>query len=424
MTHIDETRLYDTLTEGEDGAPPSEARNGLRHVASLSMTKLADGLINPKLVLTWLAQTLGAPAAITGLLVPIREAGALLPQLLLAGVVRRSKQRKWVWVAGSVGQGLAAAAMVVVALTLQGVAAGIALCVLLGLLALSRAAASVSYKDVLGKTVSKTRRGSITGTAGSVASAGVVVFALLLMSGLLQDVPPIAVAIGIAAALWLGAAALFSTLEEEDSAPETDAQHIDLSPLREDPQFRRFIACRGALTVTSLAPPYLVLLEQHEGALQKLGAMVLASALAAFVSSWVWGRLADRSSRKVLMLSGFAGAAAMALAVVAALLGWTDPVWVTPVLLFALLISYQGVRQGRSTYLVDMAPEEGRASYAALANTLIGGLLLLTGALGGGLAVIGPVAALAGFAVLSLIGGVIAIGLHEVEKPDQDGKSA
>lgn len=196
MTHIDETRLYDTLTEGEDGAPPSEARNGLRHVASLSMTKLADGLINPKLVLTWLAQTLGAPAAITGLLVPIREAGALLPQLLLAGVVRRSKQRKWVWVAGSVGQGLAAAAMVVVALTLQGVAAGIALCVLLGLLALSRAAASVSYKDVLGKTVSKTRRGSITGTAGSVASAGVVVFALLLMSGLLQDVPPIAVAIG------------------------------------------------------------------------------------------------------------------------------------------------------------------------------------------------------------------------------------
>ncbi|WP_226622547.1 MFS transporter [Alloyangia pacifica] len=423
MTHLDETRIYDTLTEGDDGAPRSEARNGLRHVGSLSMTKLADGLLNPKLVLTWLAQALGAPAAITGLLVPIREAGALLPQLLLAGVVRRSRQRKWIWVAGSVGQGLAAAGMVAVALTLQGMAAGLALCALLAVLALSRAAASVSYKDVLGKTVSKTRRGSITGTAGSVASAGVLVFALLLLSGYLQDVPPIAAAIGLAAALWLGAAALFSTLEEQDSETEADADPIDLSPLRKDPQFRRFIACRGALTVTSLAPPYLVLLEDSGGALQKLGAMVLASALAGFVSSWVWGRLADRSSRRVLMLSGFAGAGAMALAVAAALLGWTGPIWVTPLLLFALLISWQGVRQGRSTYLVDMAPEEGRASYAALANTLIGGLLLLTGALGGALAIVGPVAALAGFAVLSLIGGVIAIGLREVEK-DQGGSKA
>mgnify|MGYP000226925832 CR=1 FL=1 len=29
---------------------PAEARNGIRHVVSLSLTKLADGLINPKLV--------------------------------------------------------------------------------------------------------------------------------------------------------------------------------------------------------------------------------------------------------------------------------------------------------------------------------------------------------------------------------------
>ncbi|MCA0939309.1 MFS transporter [Salipiger pacificus] len=420
MTHFDETQIYDRLTEGEDGAPRSEACNGLRHVGALSMTKLADGLLNPKLVLTWLAQALGVPAAVTGLLVPIREAGALLPQLLLAGAVRRSRQRKWIWVAGSVGQGLAAAGMAAVALTLQGVAAGLALCALLAGLALSRAAASVSYKDVLGKTVSKTRRGSITGTAGSVAAAGVLVFAMLLMSGAVQDVPPVAAAIGLAAALWLGAAALFAMLEEEDSDPEPNAAPVDLSPLREDPQFRRFIACRGALTVTSLAPPYLVLLEENGGALQKLGAMVLASALAGFVSSWVWGRMADRSACRVLVLSGFTGAGAMALAVVAALLGWTRPVWVTPLLLFALLISWQGVRQGRSTYLVDMAPEEGRASYAALANTLIGGLLLLTGALGGVLAIVGPVAALAGFAGLSLIGGVIAMGLHEVET-DQDG---
>ena len=143
---------------------------------------------------------------------------------------------------------------------------------------------------------------------------------------------------------------------------------------------------------------------------------VMASAAASFVSSYVWGRLSDRSSRQVLMSAGFAGAAAMTLAVVAGLTGVAGAaIWVTPLLLFALMIAYHGVRQGRSTYLVDMAPEEARARYAALANTLIGGLLLLSGAFGGALAWVGPIAALAGFAALSALGGVFAMGLDEVE---------
>ncbi|MBN9677066.1 MFS transporter [Salipiger bermudensis] len=410
-------RAFAALSEADGDVPAEEARNGLRHVVSLSMTKLADGLINPKLVLTWLAQALGAPAVLVGLLVPIREAGALLPQMLLAHRVEALRHRKWAWVIGSLGQGIAAAGMVAVAFTLQGWAAGLALCSLLAVLALSRAACSVSFKDILGKTVEKTRRGAVTGTAASVASAGVILFALLLMTGLLQDVTPLALAVGLAALLWFAAAALFSTLEEAPSEAEGDAPAIDLSPFRKDGQFRRFVYARGALTATALAPPYIVLLDTGEGALQKLGALVLASAAASFVSSYVWGRLSDRSSRRVLMYSGFAGAVAMALAVLAGLTGVAGAaIWVTPLLLFALMIAYHGVRQGRSTYLVDMAPEEARARYAALANTLIGGLLLLSGAFGGALAWIGPIAALAGFAALSALGGVIAMGLDEVEK--------
>lgn len=53
---------------------PVEARNGIRHMASLTMTKLADGLINPKLVLSYLLNILGAPAVLVSALVPIREA--------------------------------------------------------------------------------------------------------------------------------------------------------------------------------------------------------------------------------------------------------------------------------------------------------------------------------------------------------------
>ena len=140
---------------------PAEARNGIRHVVSLSLTKLADGLINPKLVLSYLLNALGAPAALVAALVPIREAGALLPQVFLAHRLERMKMRRWMWVAGSVGQGIAAALITLAALTLEGAAAGWAFVAGIAALALSRAAASVSYKDILGKTIPKTRLNAV-----------------------------------------------------------------------------------------------------------------------------------------------------------------------------------------------------------------------------------------------------------------------
>ncbi len=405
--------LYGTLTDDGGAAPAREARNGTRHMVSLSLTKVADGLIDPKLVLAWLMNALGAPAVLVGLLVPVREAGALLPQMLMAGWVQSLRRRKWAWVCGSLGQGVAALVIALAAFGLSGWVAGTVIIAALAVLAVSRALSSVSYKEILGKTVPKTRRGAIKGVAGSASAAAILVFAGLLMSGLLQDVTPLAVAIALAGCLWIGAALLFTRLEEDASEPGTrDA--LDFTPLRTDAQFRRFIAVRGLLTVTALAPPYLVLLSGG-GALRSLGAMVLASALAALLSAYVWGRMSDTSSRRVLMLSGFGGGAAMLLAVAVTLAGWGGTVWFLPLILFVLMIAYQGVRSGRGIYLVDMAPEDGRAAYAALANTLIGGLLLVTGAVGGALSFLGPVAALAGFAVLSVAGGVLALGLDEVE---------
>ena len=408
------TDVYEEITGADEQVRDREARNGLRHMLSLSMTKVADGLIDPKLVLSWLAGALGAPAALTGLLVPIREAGALLPQILFAGWVQSLQHRKWAWVIGSAGQGIAALAIVVIALTMEGVAAGVAICGALAVLALSRAACSVSYKDILGKTVQKTRRGAVTGVAGSTASVAVLIFAGLLMSGLLRDVTPVIIAIGIAAILWIGAAMLFSRLEEKTSE-DTDDTSVDFSPLKEDAQFRLFIAVRGLLTVTALAPPYFVILGGGQSALEGLGALLLASAAAAFAGSYVWGRLSDKSSRKVLFLSGLLATAFATLAVAAELSGWAGTAWVIPAILFFFMLSYQGVRSARSVYLVDMSPEEARSSYAALANTAIGVLLIVTGAFGGLLAMAGPVVALTGFAILSLIGGLLALRLDEVE---------
>ncbi len=58
------------------------------------MTKLGDTLVNPKTVLAWLITSLNAPVYLLGFLVPIRESGSLIPQLILASFVRRMSVRK------------------------------------------------------------------------------------------------------------------------------------------------------------------------------------------------------------------------------------------------------------------------------------------------------------------------------------------
>lgn len=412
------TALFGRIA-GTDDADPQEARNGLRIIASLSLTKVSDGLIDPKLVLSWLMTALGAPAALTGALVPIREAGALLPQVAYAGLVQRIGHRKWLWAAGAVGQGLSALGIAAAGLLLDGMAAGLAICGLLALLAVSRAACSVSTKDVLGRTVAKTRRGAVTGLAGSVASIGVVMFALLLASGLLQDKGPVLVAIALAGLFWLAASLIFATVEEPKAEVEPEAGVPPvLTILREDAGLRRFILVRGLLVSTALAPPWIVVMtgEGRDNLLTGLGALVLASAAASFVSSFIWGRLSDRSSRIVLALSG--GVAALALTAMLALAaaGLATTVWAGPAVLFILMLAYHGVRQGRSTYLVDMSPDSDRATYAAVANLSIGLILLAVGAFGGGLGTVGPVWAIAGFAAMAAAGGALAMTLREVER--------
>ncbi|MEC7257340.1 MAG: MFS transporter, partial [Pseudomonadota bacterium] len=182
----------------------------------------------------------------------------------------------------------------------------------------------------------------------------------------------------------------------------------------DNPQLWRFIATRGLLVSTALAPPYIVMLGGAE--LNALGALLLASAVASLVSSYIWGRLADRSSRLVLIRSGLVGGVALLAAVGAGFSGVQATPGVLPAILLVLMVAYHGVRQGRSTYLVDMAPEDQRASYTAVSNTVIGGALLAVGVLGGLGSVVGPAWVLAGFAAMAFAAALVGRGLDEVEQ--------
>jgi hypothetical protein len=416
-------QIFARLTNSApDALNDGEARNGLIHVMALTLTKSADSLIDPKLVLSWLLNALGAPGVVLGALVPVREAGSMLPQLALAKLVEQSAQRKRIWAAGTLVQGATASVIALAVLMLEGAAAGWTVLALLALLAVARSATSVSYKDVLARTIEKGRRGTVTGLAASLASVTAFGFGLLMALGIFDvAVPVLAGAIALASACFVLAGLLFLRLKEPDNETgNTDGSGISdlIRPLREDRQLQVLIAARAALTVTALAPPFIIMLSSAQGdsALDQLGPMVMASTAAAVLSSYIWGRLSDHSSRQTLMLAGSLASVAL---LVTGLAGWAfgglGGAWGAGLAIFAAQIAYEGVRAGRKLHLTDMAEDDFRARYTALSNTLIGLALMAGGLFGLAADRFGPAPLLMVFAVISLTGALIASRLDEVQ---------
>jgi hypothetical protein len=429
--------LYDLVTGDEDARVcrdiPAEAcndqpRNYFAYLVANLMTKVADELSSAKLILPWLMSALGAPVALVGFLVPVRESGVLLPQLAVAAYVRRLPIRKGVWVLGSLLSALALMAMAAAAATLTGAAAGWAILALLAVFSLARGLCSVSAKDVLGKTVSKARRGNLMGL--SAAIAGVLTLVLGLYLQLLGET---AASAGVIAWLLAGGALVFALsalvfgrIREQPGATEGGGNALavaiaSLGLLRSDAEFRRFVMVRVSLLSVALAPPFYVLLAQERtgGDLGGLGLMVIASGLAGSLSAPLWGRMSDRSSRWVMVLA--AGAAGL-LGVLTWVLAQSEAPFMgeglTYALLFLLLgMAHSGVRLGRKVYLVDMATAENRATLVAVSNTVIGAAMLLGGLIGllGDIFDTATVILILG--VLSLGATVYALSLREVSEP-------
>lgn len=416
-------RLQKAVLPADARGGKRAARNASIHVLSLAATKSADGLLDPKLVLAWLLTAAGAPGYLIGALVPVRESGALLPQLALAHWIQRSRERRWFWAAGSFVQGICALGIAAAAVFFQGATAGWVVLGLLAVLAVARSACSASYKDILARSVKSGARGTVPGIAGSISAVIVLLFAVLVALGVIPREPwAIGLAVAVAGGLWILAAAIFAGLDEEPGDTEDDAGFAiaDLTGPLQDSEFRNYIATRALLIATALAPPFIVLLSGSGGEgkqLGNLGALLIASSAAAILSAYVWGRLSDRSSRWTLALAGIG--ASVTLGIVAAtgyLTGGIGPIWLAAAFIFFAQIAYQGVRAGRNTHLADMDTDGQKAVYTALSNTMIGVLLLAGGGFGVLASAIGPAPVLGIFSVMCALSVLPALRLSEVQK--------
>lgn len=393
-------------------------------LAAQTLSKLGDALSSSRLVLAWILSGLGAPAIYLSLLVPLRESLSLLPQLFIARALREQPLRKGFWVAGGLAQAASLATMVPAVLLLEGHALGLAVCALLALFSLARGVCSVAAKDVLGKTVSRSRRGRLTGLAGS--SAGLVTLAmagLLLLFGGPGDGDSLlfAILLGTAALAWLGAALVYSRVPEVPGATGGGGNAIEealrnLRLLRDDPPFRDFVIARILLVATAFAIPYVVILLRDAGdAAPAFGALLLAEGLAGLLSAPFWGYWSDAASHRVMAAAALVSAATLALTLWLAHSGGLEDTGWGALLIFACAIAHQGARVGRKTYLVDLASGDTRAAYTAVSNTVLG-VFLFSGALLGVLdAALGTGAVLAVLLGLALLAALRSATLQRVD---------
>ena len=435
MTRPLSDRVYHRLVRGTDApadgldtqVAAAVPRNATRQVGALALQSAGDLVVDAKTVLAWLLAALGAPAAVAALLVPVRESGSMLPQAGLVPWLRRKPVRKWVWVAGALGQFAAVSSIAVLAATTRGAVAGWGILVALAGFALARSLTSIASKDVLGRTIPAGQRGQINGWA-TVASGLVAVtlgLALRLFGGDDGNATALAVLIGAGGLTWLVAATVFSRVEEPPAPEPVDEDDGALATaarlLRDDPAFRHFVIARTLLLVSALAPPFVVTLAGRQGGagLSGLGPFVLGSGLASLFGGRLWGLASDRSSRLVMV-----AAAVLATTVTAGFLGLLqidalrDTWWLYPLTYLLLAIAHTGTRIGRKTYVVDLAGGNRRTEYVAVSNALMGVLLLVAGAVSAGFAAVGPEAALAFLAILGLAAVPVGLRLPEVSGND------
>ncbi|MCA1767596.1 MAG: MFS transporter permease [Idiomarina sp.] len=427
-------RVYGYLAEDEDArvckdipesACSEQPRSFVLMLLSLMLTKLGDSLVSARLVLPWMLSSLGAPAVFISALVPLRESLALLPQLFVAQQLRQQPVRKWFWVAGSIGQALSLLAMLFSVATFNGSMLGWSVIILLALFSLSRGICSVANKDVTGKTVSKTRRGRLSGVAASAAGLLTLLTALVIifapeMNGQRELFVGL---LGAGVVLWFVAALLYAGIPEVAGATEGGGNALtealkSMSLLWRNRQFGHFVVSRALLVAAAFAIPYIVVLIQREGEseLTSLGSLMLASGLAGLLAGRFWGRWSDSASHRVMAAASVMSTMVMGVAL--ALYYWLPNAlgvqWVAALLLFSSAVAHHGARVGRKTYLVDMATQENRAQLTAVSNTVMG-IVLLAGLLLGWVdAVYGVAAVLWVLAAVGVLATVTALRLPDV----------
>lgn len=338
-------------------------------------------------------ESLNVPMFLISFLVPIKESGSLIPQLFIASYVRKLPIRKWIWSLGTFLQAICIFGIAIVAWNMEGLSAGLIIVSILIIMSLSRGLCSVAAKDVVGKTIPKTRRGTLNGLSAMLAGLLVVVLGVYF---LINGEKPFSaqnfgILLSIAGVFWILASIFYLNIKEFPGETDGGGNAFTvaiskLAILKTDKPFRLFVITRALFLCSVLSAPFFIIIAQQnsDSSTYLLGLFILASGLADLLSANFWGKFSDISSKKVMII-GATISTTVGFIVFVIDFFFTELfsiIWLMPIIYFILSIGYQGIRIGRKTYIIDLAEGNRRTDYVAVSNTIIGFILLLSGFVG------------------------------------------
>lgn len=345
-----------------------------RLISGLSLNKLAGLLISAKTTLTALLVSVGAPVWMIGWLVPIRESGALLPQVLISVYLRNHAERHKVWRLGMFIQAFSVMGIIASVTLFTGFTAGAGVLLSLVILSIGRSACSLTVKDIEADVAKKGKRGNLIGIASTISGLVTLCIAipLVVFEGALSS--NMLLVILCASLLSFGATLICvwpikTRVDAGDKSRDTFSVDFDSTVYK-------FIFVRGLFVHSALVAPYFMI--ERDGDVQELLPIYIgAEAFAALLSSIVWGKIADKSAKLTLQLSGV-----LALFACVGLLTLdSTSIFISALLFFVLAIAHAGVRTGRKTYSLDVKEGHERTELVGFSNTAIGLILLGFGAL-------------------------------------------
>jgi len=332
---------------------------------------------------------------------------------------------------------LMAAAIVLVSLTVN-VAGVIWLVPIFLLVALvigaSDGLGSLAYQDLIGRLLSNERRRQLLFTQSSLAGLIVVIVAfgsqLVFRPGTSAAAHQELIWLGIG--LFVLSALLIMVVREPAKRPPRGAQdnrdgrdqRSEIAALRDSfriafalPWFGRFLVARTLYLSIELAIPFFSIhaASFHGNSISGLSAFVIAANIGLMAGGFLWARLGKRSVNRILVLGAGLTCIGGLLAMAIELRLMSQSILCYAVVFVLVSLGTQGIKNGRTLYLLEAATDEERPFCIAVANVTIGMVAIAFGALLGALAsfkgVAWPILALI---VLNILAAGYTLKLREV----------
>jgi MFS family permease len=376
------------------------------------------------------------------MLVPVATVAKRAVQVFVAPLVGAARSRKRLMALAAV---IMALAVGVISMTFNTAAAFWLVPIFLGVALVMGAAnglSSLAFQDMIGRILPRQHRSRLLFTQSSLAGLIVVIVAvgaqLLLRPGTSiaahQELIWLGIGLFVLSALLTmmvrEAAATLPSAEDgeaEDRSPENgagDSERTSEHSFRSVlvlPWFGRFLIARTLYLSIELAIPFFSIHAAtfHGNSISGLNAFVIAANVGLMAGGFLWAKIGKESIERILIpaagITGIGGVLAIAIE-----LGFaSQSIYLYAVVFVLVSVGAQGIKSGRTLYLIGNTTDEERPFCIAVANATIGVIGIVFGALLGTLASLKGVAwPILALIVLNVVAALYTLRLrHHPVKP-------